>query len=128
MTAPALLAKANIAKLMPAYKSNAEADFARLGPAIMQEHLGQPVALTQYEPLSFCLPGGRYTPDFLIIAQDGSLALVEVKASKREKGYRDARSKLRAAAALCRWARFYEVIIDRTGWNVEEIEPGDWIG
>lgn len=81
---------------------------------------------------TFKIPGGGYTPDWCILI-DGQWVFVENKASKKQANYRDARSKLRAAAALNPWFRFYEVrlpykkakrpenIVD--GWVLEYIPP-----
>ena len=41
-----------------------------------------------------------------------------------QKGYRDARSKLRAAADVYRWLTWFEVRVDgRGGFELERIEP-----
>lgn len=86
-----------------------------MGAILIGEDLSCPVQLTLYEPLSFNIPGGSYRPDFLHILQDGRLVLVEIKGSKRQPNYRDARSKLRAAAELYPWAAWVEARVDGRG-------------
>jgi len=120
-----LLAKAMLEAVMPRYRSRAEAVWASMGRFIIENELDLEVILTRYEPLGFNLPGGRYTPDFLYIHEDGTLTLVEVKASSKQKGYRDSRAKLRAAAAVFPWCRWFMAtrIPDRQGggWKLEQI-------
>lgn len=88
---------------------------------------GEAVVFWGYEWMSFKLPGGSYTPDFLYLLADGRLVFVECKGSKNQANYRDARSKLRAAATLNPWFWFYEVRIEKSAWNsawnIERIEP-----
>lgn len=93
-------ARAKTARLGTQYKSGAESQFATIARRVLKDELGGDVALLAYEPVTFNLPGGRYTPDFQAIMSDGSIVFIEVKGGKRQRGYRDARSKLRAAAAL----------------------------
>jgi hypothetical protein len=86
-----------------------------------------------YEWMSFNLPGGKYTPDFFVMFSDGTIAFVEVKQVSMSRSgkkyyagqsYRDSRSKLRAAAELNPWFRFYMASYNnRTGWNIETIIP-----
>jgi hypothetical protein len=117
-----LQARANLAALLPHYDSHLEAWWAVYGPLLMANELRQAVALSLYHPLTFHVPGGAYTPDFLhILAEDGALVAVEVKAlivdgagknnSRAQRGYRDARTKLRAAADVYRWLIWYEARI-----------------
>ena len=89
-----------------------------------------------YEWLTFNLPGGKYTPDFGLICTDNSWIFVEVKqetVSKRSgrvfrgQSYRDSRSKLRAAASLNPWCKFYMAAYSRGGWRLEYIEPTEFI-
>jgi hypothetical protein len=124
-------AKAKIAKITPPYRSTLEAEWAAVGPAVIAETTGQPVAFTLYEPLTFHLPGGSYTPDFLHILQDGEQCFVEVKAliigkngennSRSQRGYRDARAKLRAAADVYPFYTWFEVRIARHTYDLERI-------
>lgn len=117
-----LIARGDVATLLPRYKSGAEKDFSRIGLALMGSYCECEVAVMTYEPETFNVPGGRYTPDFRCILADGRIIFVEIKGSKLEKGYRDARAKLRAAAALNPWYTWYEVICCQGAWNVERIK------
>jgi len=92
-------AKANVVQA-DQYKSDRERLFARFGPAILEHDYGRKVFEMRYEPETFHVPGGSYTPDFRVVFEDGLVAFVEVKANKNQRNYRDARSKLRAAAEL----------------------------
>ena len=101
------------------YKSDVERAWATTGAHYLMTLYLCPVAVMYYEPLSVNLPGGRYTPDFLAIMENGLLVFVECKGSKSQRGYRDARAKLRAAAALCPWAEWVEA---RGGGGRFEVE------
>ena len=91
---------ADVAALIPNYKSAGERLFAQFGPAVLAAELGSPVVLMYYEAVTFNLPGNRYTPDFMAILEDGRLVFVEVKSSRYQRNIRDALSKLRAARAM----------------------------
>ena len=115
-----MIARADVTAIAPQFDSKAELWWDKYGALLLADELGVGIALTQYHPISFYLPGGSYTPDFLHVLADGRLVFVEIKGSTKQRNYRDARSKLRAAAALYRWASFYEVIVSRD--SVEKIE------
>ena len=77
---------------------------------------GEAVVLTMYEPMAFYLPGGRYKPDFMHILESGSILFVEVKGSTKQRGYRDSRAKLRAAAEVFPffyWCMSTDLVIER---------------
>jgi hypothetical protein len=82
------------------YRSRWERAWATFGKAILEQDSGSKVVAMDYEPETFNLPGGSYTPDFRAILDDGTIVFIEVKANKYQKNYRDARSKLRAAQEL----------------------------
>lgn len=84
------------------YRSKAEADFASIGFGWLWAYFGSKVLRLVYEPITFNLPGNRYTPDFMAVLADGRVVFVEIKGSTKQRGYRDARSKLRAAADMFR--------------------------
>ena len=113
-------AKANVQVLAPQYKSGSEAQFALLGRAILREHFDVAVGAMFYEPCRWKIPGGHYTPDFMAILEDGRVVFVEVKGSRKQKGYRDARSKLRAAAEIYKMFTWIECV-EQDGWTVEVI-------
>lgn len=104
-------------------RSKAEVNWYNVGKTIIADELQTPVLFAGYEWLSFKLPGGEYTPDWDYVMGDGRLVIVEVKTSKFQAGYRDARSKLRAAATLNPWFTFYEAMQERGGFILELIQP-----
>ena len=85
------------------------------------------IVFSGYEWITFSLPGGSYTPDWCFLLDNGKWVRVEIKASKMQPGYKDARSKLRAAASLNPWDLFYEYrrrrVIDGGGWILELVPP-----
>jgi|GEM_PF-5088163 len=109
---------ADVKALIPRYKSSTEEKFALFGAVILQEALDTEVVAIFYEPVRWKIPGGHYTPDWLCLLETGMVVFVEVKGSKRQKGYRDARSKLRAAAAMYPWFTWCEAV-EEDGWLVE---------
>lgn len=110
-----LTARADLSRMISPYRSRNEEWWAAMGPILLGSEIGCQVQLTLYEPLTFKLPGGNYRPDFLHILEDGRLVLVEIKGSRRQPNYRDARSKLRAAAELYAWAAWVEARVDGRG-------------
>lgn len=105
------------------YDSKLEAEFADTGyKSVIWQYVGSvrlPTTLLHH-PMRLYLPGGSYSPDFLL--QIGTfLFLIECKGSRKQKNYRDARSKLRAAAAIYKMFRFIEVRKENGQWIIEEI-------
>lgn len=82
------------------YKSDCERAFAQFGIPLIEDKFDAGVELMLYEPVTFNLPGNKYTPDFQVILEDGCILFVEIKGNRRQRNYRDARSKLRAAQAV----------------------------
>ena len=115
-------AGADVAAMLTAYKCHAEEAWAGYGSMVLLGELGQHTAVMLYEPMSFRLPGGSYLPDFMHLLEDGRIVYVEIKGSKHQKGYRDARSKLRAAAELHPWFTWIEARQERGSWIVEVIK------
>jgi len=111
-------------------KGGAEKEWARSQHvAYIQDFFNSPVVFWGYEWISFHLPGGLYTPDFLYVLQTGRLVFLETKGSRKQANYRDARSKLRGAATLNPWFWFYECRITKTSWVLEKIKPDQaWLG
>ena len=109
---------ADVEALIPRYKSDSEQQFASLGAIILRDALGIEVVEMRYEPCRWAIPGGHYMPDFLCVMSQGQIIFVEVKGSKKQKGYRDARSKLRAAAEIYPFFSWVEVV-EEDNWRVE---------
>lgn len=124
-TLPPLIARADVDRLSVKYDSRLEEEWASSGPLWMSAELKRRIVVTYYHPLTFHLGGQNYTPDFLHIADDGRMVFVECKGSRKQKGYRDARAKLRVAAAQYPCFTFYEALgtISRglIGWEPERI-------
>lgn len=115
--------KLALAQFLMYARSETEYRWYQTGKAMITAEFKQDILFVGYEWISFKLPGGSYTPDFLYILKDGSHVFVEVKASQHQAGYRDARAKLRACASLNPWYTFMEARLDKTGWIFEKIEP-----
>ena len=111
---------ADVSTLIPVYKSKCERRFANLGALLLGAHFGAECLWFMYEPQRFKIPGGHYTPDWLALMSDGRVVYVEVKGSKRQKGYRAARSKVRAAQEIYPMFTWVEVV-ESEGWSVEVI-------
>lgn len=103
------------------YKSKSEEDWAKIGKAMMEDDLRKPVVLWAYEPVTFNLPGNKYTPDFWYLMNDGTLVFVEVKGSRRQKNYRDSRSKLRMASKIHPYFMWYMATGKGMDWTLEKI-------
>lgn len=118
------LALALVNRFVDPYKSKAEAAWSQVNALWLEDWFQCKLVRQFYEPLSFKLPGGSYTPDFLSILADGRMVFTEVKGSKHQKNYRDARSKLRAAAELYPffiWTQATQA--GRGAWDFEEVAP-----
>jgi len=105
----------------PKYKSKNESDWATFGSMILFAELQTATQWQGYEPVTFNIPGGRYKPDFMHVLADGRIAWVEVKGSKKQRGYRESRSKLRAAASIHPWFIWIEAIGEYMSWEIETL-------
>ena len=81
----------------------------------------------RFQPVKLRLADNTFfTPDYLVIDNDGALWLEDVK-GRSGAGYfseDDARVKIKVAAALYPWFRFTTVWEAKDGsWNVEEAAP-----
>lgn len=95
-----------------------------MGTPLLEEYFGgSKVVFCKPKAVSYQLPGGRYTVDFLYFFEDGMRLAVDVKGSKFQKGYKDAVAKIRAAATLHWYDRFMMVMWERGKWQLEEVLP-----
>lgn len=103
------------------YRSREEAFFARLArnlPQLVPEFEGYAVERVLYEAKTFHIGNVKYTPDFnvvLVSPEHGVSKLlvnVEVKGSKRQRGYETTRAKLKIAAAMFPEYKWVEVLVD----------------
>jgi hypothetical protein len=99
--------------------------FAKVGALVLRGILGKKIIHLDYHPVAFLLPGETYKCDFLALACDGSQYFVECKGTNKSKNYRDARSKLRAAAARFPYWNFLEARWPdqrrELAWEIERI-------
>jgi len=115
------LAEAIIDSAFPKYRSDKEEEYAILCEMLIDDWLQVRTLNTQYEPAIWLLPGGlKYKPDFMHILEDRRILFVEVKNSKKQKGYRVTRNKLVTATALYPYFMWAECIADRA-WKYEVI-------
>lgn len=107
--------------------SSVEQRWSKIGRGYVEQMRGESVIFSAYHWFTFILPGSKYTADWYYLMEGGAWVIVEVKASKMQDNYRDARSKLRQAATFNPWFDFYEAMPDRKegigGWHFEYIEP-----
>lgn len=115
-------AKANVGALFRQFKSSQEGAFAQVAHALLADEFGLAVERLDYEPVTWNLPGNRYTPDFVAILEDGRIVHIEVKGSRKQRGYRDARSKLREAAAMHPEYTWVEAIVTLRRGQLANIE------
>ena len=119
-----ITAKALLDFTQDRYKSVYEEIWASEGALLIADLFITPVAITLYEPISFHVPGGRYTPDFQHILQTGEIVFVEIKATRFQKNFRDAHSKLRAAAEVYpyyHWILAFAPHRTTPAWSLEQI-------
>lgn len=95
-----------------------------MGTPLLEEYFGGlRVVICKPKAVSYQLPGGRYTTDFLYIFENGMRLSVDVKGSKFQKGYKDSVAKIRASATLHWYDRFMMVMWERGKWSLEEVLP-----
>ena len=117
-----MIANVDVSKLRRKYRSEVERQFGEeVGQFVLYEYCGKQVAWMGFEDITFNLPT-KYTPDFPFVLQDGRCGFVEVKNSRKQKGYRATRTKLVAAAYCYPWFLWLECVKEQ-GWAIEEIQP-----
>ncbi|MBN1348395.1 hypothetical protein JXJ21_03235 [candidate division KSB1 bacterium] len=82
------------------YRSNTEQAWAMVGQFLIADKFNATVKWWSYEAIRLALGNAWYTPDFIYWLSDGRVVLVEVKGSKKQKGYRDSRTRQRVATGL----------------------------
>jgi len=115
-------AKANVGALFRQFKSSQEGAFAQVAHALLADEFGLAVERLDYEPVTWHLFGNNYTPDFVATLEDGRIVHVAVKGSRKQRGYRDARSKLREAAAMYPEYTWVEAIVTLRRGQLASIE------
>lgn len=90
---------------------------------LLEELYGEKVVLCKPKAISYQLPGGRYSPDYLYIFESGLRVVVEVKGSSFQKGFKDAKAKMRAAATLHWYDNFLLVMWEKNEWSLEAVKP-----
>lgn len=61
----------------------------------------------------------RYTPDFIVVTEDGRLEAHEVKGFWRD----DAKVKIKVAARQYAYVQFKVVMKTKNGWEITEVKP-----
>lgn len=114
----ALASTANPVKALDArapYRSKLEAAYASYLDTLIRT--GEIIRYS-YEPIRLNLaPKTTLTPDFLVITQDGAMEFHETKGFARD----DAMAKLKIAARLYPWWRFWLVKKKRGIWDLREL-------
>lgn len=118
-----LTAIADVSQLYPKYKSKAEERWSAFGSHHLFVLLGHLTYIQHYEPVTFNLPGGKYTPDWLHILENGQVVIVENKGSKKQKGYPAARIRLIQAATIHFYFTFVEAVVSGDGFICEVVKP-----
>jgi len=107
------------------FQSKTEELFYRTAWIDLQTAYNQPIVAMFYEWISFNLPSAVYTPDFMVIFKDSTIAFVEVKGSKKQIHYQISRYKVRIAASLNPFFRFaIATPVPRSNvWDIDKIPP-----
>lgn len=111
----------------PDYKSTTEERWREDdGIPALEKTMGSKVAWCGHEIFKFKLGKPIYTPDFIHIMEDGRVVVVEVKASRKQRGYRTSRDKLRTAAGLYPFFVWLLAVGKKNGpWDIEFINKKD---
>lgn len=88
------------------FQSKTEEAFFNNGRIFIEEAYDTRVIGMFYEWISFNLPSSVYTPDFMVLLENGLLLFTEVKGSKKQRHYQQSRYKVRIAASLNPFFRF----------------------
>lgn len=110
-----------------------EKQFEQSGIYLLAERISRPIVYLHYEPFSFVIPSGRYTPDFLAIDSLGQHHFVETKEDVRDRrgkkvmvaGYRDSRVRWTECAEIFAMYHFWWFSYSRRSgsWDIEEHTP-----
>ena len=112
------------AKFLLAAESQEEKRWQSQGIPLLEDFYHQKIVLWQPKAVSWQIPGGRYSPDFFYIFEDGMRLHVEVKGNEHQAGYRDAMARMRVAATLRWYDRFLMAVKETTTtWKLKEVLP-----
>jgi len=101
------------------FDSPLELDFAAELESLMRN---RQIREWRYHPLRFRLaPNVSYTPDFMLVHLNESLALYEVKGSWKMKNARDSRTRLEIAAYRYPWFQWHAVTRVDGAWSYKQI-------
>jgi hypothetical protein len=120
---PMSKALAGMAKYLLKGVSKEEIQWRQAGTPLLEEMCEEKVVMVQHPSLTYPIPGGHYTADFLYFMASGLRINVEVKGSKFQKGYKDARARMRAAASLHPYDRFIMAMPFMGDWELDLEEP-----
>lgn len=109
--------KATAKSKTPSSMNKLEKAWARM---LQNYMLGECINYWAFEPLKLRLAKGAfYTPDFMVIENDGSISFHETKGFWRD----DARVKIKVAATLFPWFEFKGIQRIKNEWKIEIIKP-----
>jgi len=123
MTPARVPAIANLAALTPAYKSKTEGYWADIGHVYIADEFDARVVHSHYEPFNINLGGHYWKPDFLHILETGQQIIVEVKGTKRHKGFATSLIKIKDAARMFPYWTFVLAVGGAKGFELETINP-----
>ncbi len=102
------------------YRSKTEKDWSIVGAALIEEKFEATVQFWSYEAVKLAIGNSWYMPDFIYWLDDGRIIIVEVKGSKKQRGYRDSRTRQSVASGLYPCFVFVEALATgRMGFNLE---------
>lgn len=114
-----VIARVDLPSAEDEYRSKSERDWAIFGDMVLEDELGEKTYRRLYEPVSFYLEGGRYKPDFMHILLDGRVVFVEIKGSRRARGYKEGRIKFNAVTDKHPWFVWVMAVGSGDRWEVE---------
>lgn len=120
-----------VSKFLLKGESKTEIDWLKYHASCIENHFSSKIVVMRPKSTTFHILGSSYTPDFEYLLENGQRVFVEVKGSKFQPNYRDARSKLKMTATLHWDKSFVEVMPDKnleSGWSMEDISPDDEYG
>lgn len=107
--------------LQSEFKNETEASWNDSGDDILFKLWGKKTARHWYEPVTFKVGKVSYIPDFMHVFTDGTLAFIEVKASRFSKWRPTSIAKAKTMAAVYSMFEFWEAIPEKGEWGVKRI-------
>jgi len=116
-------AKTRIVGNVPKGMSKTEETWIRESVDALFGHFGKMSEIISYEGITFKVGSLSYTPDFIHQFEDGTLIIVEVKASKSQRDFAYSMARLKATAQKFPIFDFVLAVPAHiTGWDITPIE------